>query len=261
MTKVTRHEPGAFSWVELATTDPQGAKTFYTTLFGWSFTDGPMGPGPEDIYTRLQLGGDDVGALYPMMREQQTQGVPSFWLCYVTVASADEAARKAKALGGKVCAEPFDVMDYGRMAILQDSSGATLAVWQPGTHPGVGRFGEAGAPCWLELATRDVDSARKFYGGIFGWTWLEPKGDGMPYTEIQRDGRSMGGVYPISPEMGAMPPNWTAYFQVVDTAATASKAKSLGGKLLVEPKELPGVGRFAVVQDPQGAVFSIFQPE
>ena len=258
---MTRHEPGAFSWIELATTDPKAAKAFYTTLFGWSFTDGPMGPGPEDIYTRLQLGGDDVGALYPMMREQQTQGVPPFWLCYVTVASADEAAKKAKALGGKVCAEPFDVMDYGRMAILQDPSGATLAVWQPGTHPGVGRFGEAGAPCWLELATRDVEAARKFYGSIFGWTWLEPKGVGMPYTEIQRNGQSMGGVYPIGPEMGPMPPNWTAYFQVADCAAAAAKATSLGGKLLVEPKDLAGVGRFAVVQDPQGAVFSIFQPE
>ena len=89
---------------------------------------------------------------------------------------------------------------------------------------------------------------------------LEPKGDGMPYTEIQRNGQSMGGMYPIAPEMGPMPPNWTIYFQVADCTAAAAKAKSLGGKLLVEPKDLEGVGRFAVVQDPQGAVFSIFQP-
>lgn len=260
MTEVTRHEPGSFSWTELATTDPKGAKNFYTALFGWTYTDGPMGPGPEDIYTRLQLHGGDVGALYPMMSEQRTQGVPPFWLCYVTVKSADEAARKTKDLGGKVCAEPFDVMDYGRMAILMDPSGATLAVWQPGTHPGVARFGEAGAPCWLELATRDVPEAKAFYRGLFGWGMLEPKSGGFEYTEIQRDGRSMGGIYPIAPEMGPMPPSWTVYFQVADCHASAAKAKSLGGKLFVEPKDLEGVGRFAVVQDPQGAVFSIFQP-
>ncbi|HTY41921.1 MAG TPA: VOC family protein [Thermoanaerobaculia bacterium] len=260
MTEVTRHDPGAFSWAELATTDAAGAKAFYTGLFGWTFTDGPMGPGPEDVYTRLQLSGRDVGALYPMMKDQRSQGVPPFWLCYVTVVSADEAAKKARALGGKVCAEPFDVMDYGRMAILQDPSGATLAVWQPGTHPGVGRFGEEGAPCWMELATRDVAGAKKFYAGVFGWGWQDPRGDGMPYTEILRGGQPMGGMYPLGPEMGQAPPNWTLYFQVADCDAAAVRAKSLGGRLVVEPKELPNVGRFAVVQDPQGAFFSLYQP-
>jgi uncharacterized protein len=260
MAEVTRHEPGSFSWAELATTDPKGAKAFYTKLFGWTYLDGPMGPGAEDIYTRLQLSGGDVGALYPMMKEQRTQGVPPFWLCYVTVQSADEAAKKAKDLGGKVCAEPFDVMDYGRMAILQDPSGATLAVWQPGTHAGVQRFGEPGAPCWLELATRDVAGSRKFYWGVFGWTWKDPKGGGMPYTEIERNGQPMGGMYPMGPEMAHVPPNWTLYFQVDDCGATSRRAKSLGGRLIVEPKDLPNVGRFAVVQDPQGAVFSLYQP-
>ena len=260
MTEVTRHDPGAFSWAELATTDTAGAKAFYTGLFGWTFTDGPMGPGPEDVYTRLQLSGRDVGALYPMMQDQRSQGIPPFWLCYVTVASADEAAKKARALGGKVCAEPFDVMDYGRMSILQDPSGATLAVWQPGTHPGVGRFGEPGAPCWMELATRDVAGSKKFYAGVFGWGWQDPRGDGMPYTEILRGGQPMGGMYPLGPEMGQVPPNWTLYFQVADCNAAAARAKALGGRLVVEPKDLPNVGRFAVVQDPQGAFFSLYQP-
>ena len=259
MTEVTRHEPGSFSWAELATTDAKGAKAFYTALFGWTFTDGPMGPGPDDVYTRLQLRGKDVGALYPMMQDQQSQGVPPFWLCYVTVASADEAAKKTKALGGKVCAEPFDVMDYGRMAILQDPAGATLAVWQAGTHAGAERVGEPGAICWLELATSDVVKARAFYTGIFGWGMKEPTDPGMPYTEIQRGGQSIGGIYPKGPEMAQVPPNWSVYFQVADCEASASKAKSLGGTLVVPPKEIPKVGRFAVIQDPQGATFSIFQ--
>jgi hypothetical protein len=217
MTEVTRHEPGSFSWAELATTDTKAAKSFYTALFGWTFTDGPMGPGPEDIYTRLQLGGRDVGALYRMMKEQEAQGAPPFWLCYVTVASADESAKKARSLGGRVIAEPFHVQDYGRMAILQDSSGATLAVWQAGTHTGAQRVNEPGALCWLELATRDPVQAKKFYAGLFGWGLKEPADPaGMPYTEIERGGQPMGGILTMGPEMAHVPPNWSPYFMVAD---------------------------------------------
>ena len=92
MTRVTRHEPGSFSWAELATSDPRGAKEFYGSLFGWTPVDNPMGPGPNDVYTRMQLGGSDVGALYKMIPEQASQGVPPNWLCYVTVSHADDAA-------------------------------------------------------------------------------------------------------------------------------------------------------------------------
>jgi hypothetical protein len=260
MTEVTRHEPGSFSWAELATTDTKAAKAFYTALFGWSFADGPMGPGPEDVYTRLQLGGKDVGALYPMMKELRAQGAPPFWLCYVTVASADETAGKAKALGGRVIAEPFDVQDYGRMAILQDASGATLAVWQARTHTGAERVNEPGAFCWMELATRDVPAAKAFYGGLFGWGMKPPSDPAMDYTEILRAGTPMGGIMAIRPDMGPMPPSWGLYWQVADCAASVGKAKALGGRVLVGPNDMPGVGRFAVVQDPQGATFSLFQP-
>jgi hypothetical protein len=260
MTEVTRHEPGSFSWAELATTDTKAAKAFYASLFGWTFTDGPKGPGPEDVYTRLQSGGKDVGALYRMMKEVEAQGAPPFWLCYVTVASADEAAGKAKALGGRVIAGPFDVQDYGRMAILQDPTGGTVAVWQPGTHIGARRVNEPGAFCWLELATRDTGGAKAFYSGLFGWGMKDPTDPGMDYTEILLAGRSMGGILAIGPDMGAMPPNWGLYWQVANCDACVAKAKSLGAKICVEPHDLPKVGRFAVIQDPQGATFSIFQP-
>ncbi len=256
MTEVTRHAPGSFSWAELATTDTKGAKAFYTALFGWSYTDGPMGPGPEDVYTRLQLGGKDVGALYPMMKEQRAEGAPPFWLPYVTVDNADEAARRTRDLGGKVCADPFDVMDYGRMGILQDPTGGTLAVWQPGTHSGAQRVGEPGAICWLELSTNDAEKAGRFYSGVFGWG-LKPD---PQYTEITRAGTPMGGIMPMPPEMRGVPPHWSVYFMVADCDASADKAKSLGGTVGFGPKDIEKVGRFAVIQDPQGASFCIFQP-
>lgn len=256
MTEVTRHSPGSFSWAELATTDTKGAKAFYTALFGWTCTDGPMGPGPEDIYTRLQLGGKDVGALYPMMKEQRALGAPSFWLAYVTVESADAAAKKTRELGGKVCADPFDVMDYGRMAILQDPTGAMLAVWQPGTHNGAQVVGEPGAICWLELSTNDVEKAGRFYTGVLGWG-LKPD---PQYAEITLGGTPIGGIMSMPPEMRGVPPHWGVYFMVKGCDAAADKAKSLGGTVCFGPKDIEKVGRFAVIQDPQGASFSIFQP-
>ncbi len=181
MTEVTKHEPGSFSWAELATSDPQSAKKFYTGLFGWSIKDNPMGEG--FVYTLLQIGGKDVAALYQLMKEQAEQGVPPNWMCYVAVESADETAKKAKTLGGKMIAEPFDVMDYGRMAVIQDPEGAILSIWQPMTHTGVQRVEEPGTMCWCELSTRDAAKAGKFYSGLFGWN---VKTSDPAYHEIHR---------------------------------------------------------------------------
>ncbi len=256
MTEVTRHEPGSFSWVELATSDPAAARSFYTNLFGWGVADTPMGPGPDEVYTRLQLAGKDVGALYKMMKEQAAQGVPPNWLCYVTVASADETAQKAKDLGATVLAGPFDVEDYGRMAMLQDPEGAVFAVWQARKHIGIQRVGEAGAPCWCELSTRDAARAGTFYAGLFGW---RIKTSDPAYHEIELGGAPIGGIMPLAPEMKGVPPHWGVYFQVGDCDAAAAKAKALGGKVCFGPHDVANVGRFAAIQDPQGAGFSVIR--
>jgi len=255
MVEVSRHEPGSFSWAELATTDPAAAKAFYSALFGWKAVDSPMGPGPEDVYTRLQLGGKDVAALYPMMKDQREQGVPPNWMCYVTVENADASASKARELGGKLLAEPFDVATYGRMAIIQDPENAVLAVWQPRDLAGIGRINEPGALCWCELATREPDRAARFYTQLFGWGLKSSPG----YTELTRGGTPIGGLFTMTQEMSGIPPYWTIYFQVTDCDASLQKAKSSGGRPLFGPKDVEGVGRFAAIQDPQGASFSIIQ--
>ncbi len=256
MTEVTRHEPGSFSWVELATSDPAAARSFYSALFGWTPADTPMGPGPDAVYTRFQLGGKDVGALYKMMKEQADQGVPPNWLCYVTVASADETAKKAKSLGAAVLAEPFDVEDYGRMAMLQDPEGAVFAIWQPNRHIGTQRAGEAGVPCWCELSTRDAEKAGKFYTALFGWS---VKTSDPAYHEIARGRVPIGGILPMGPEMQGVPSHWGVYFQVADCDASVAKARGLGGQICFGPQDIANVGRFAALQDPQGAAFSIIR--
>src|SRR5262245_37142792 len=120
MSVVTKHEPGSFCWPELATSDSAGAKAFYRGLFGWDGNDSHAGLDMNDMM--LQKAGKSVGALYQM--GPQMQGMPPHWNIYVAVASADAAAKKAKDLGGKILMEPFDVMDVGRMAVIQDKQGA-----------------------------------------------------------------------------------------------------------------------------------------
>jgi predicted enzyme related to lactoylglutathione lyase len=254
MTEVTRHEPGMFSWVELATTDPAGAKAFYTALFGWTFVDTPAGP--DMVYTRFQLGGKDVGACYPQQKEQRDHGIPPNWMSYVTVASADASAAQAKKLGGTLMMEPFDVMEHGRMAVVQDPTGAVLSLWQPRQHIGVQVRDEANALCWNELYTRDTSRAAAFYTGLFGW---RPKTDPGGYTEWQAGERAIGGMMAIQPEWGPMPPHWMPYFMVSDCDATVARAAQLGGGAMMPARDIENVGRFAILRDPQGAAFAIIK--
>src|SRR5678816_3366036 len=152
MQETPEYKPGTFCWVELATSDGEAAKSFYTQLFGWTFEDHPMGP--DMVYTMLRRDGKDVGALYKLMSDQVAQGVPPNWLSYVSVASADESTAKAKAAGATILKEPFDVMTVGRMSVIQDSTGAVFALWQAGDHSGAAIYNVPGSFCWNELMTR-----------------------------------------------------------------------------------------------------------
>jgi predicted enzyme related to lactoylglutathione lyase len=251
MAQVTEYKPGTFCWLELATTDSAGAKKFYTELFGWTAIDSPAGP--DMVYTMLQLDGKNAGALYQM--GEREKGTPPHWSSYVSVADADQSAEKAQQLGGKVIMAPFDVMEAGRMAIIQDPTGAICSLWQPHESIGAQVVNQPGAPTWNELATNDTKAAADFYTGLFGWTTEEMEmatGDGT-YTIFKNGDRGAGGMLKITPEMGPMPPNWVGYFAVADCDASLEKAKSLGANVYVPPTDIPGVGRFAVIGDPQGA--------
>ena len=253
MATMTQHAPGTFCWPELATSDQPAAKQFYTSLFGWAFEDSPIGEG--QVYTMLRLGDRQVGALFQMDREPA--GVPPHWASYVAVASADASAARAASLGGKVIKEPFDVMDVGRMAVIQDPQGAVVALWQAKKHYGAAVLDEPGALCWTELMTTDTGDAARFYTGLFGWT-AEPMPMGpTAYTRFKRGDKSAGGMMAIPPEMGPMPPHWLGYFAVVDCDESVAQAIMLGGKVAVPPTVIPGTGRFSVLHDPQGATFAI----
>jgi uncharacterized protein len=254
----TSHTPGTFCWPELATTDQQAAVAFYRGLFGWEVNETPMGP--TEVYSTLQMRGKPVAAAYTMPSERQ-RDAPPHWNAYVAVADAEAAVKKAESLGAKVFAPPFDVMDFGRMAVLQDPTGAVFQVWQAKTHIGAMILNEPGALCWTELSTRDTQAAETFYTELFGWTPKHsPAGSPMPYTEFSVGGTPSIGMMPMPEQMPAQVPSyWMPYFQVADADASAAKATELGGKVMVPPTDIPKTGRFAVVSDPQGAMFAVFK--
>lgn len=248
------HAPGSFCWIELATTDGPAAKKFYGELFGWEAHDSPIGP--DMVYTMLKLNGKDVGALY--QKGEMMKQVPTHWASYISVTSADETAAKAKSLGGTIVQEPFDVMEVGRMAVIADPTGAHFCIWQPKMHKGVGVKGETNSLCWNELLTTDTEKAKDFYTKLFGWNSKTDSG-ATPYTEWINGEDHIGGMMQIQPHMGPMPPNWGIYIAVDDCDAKVKKATSLGARTYVPPTDIPNVGRFAVLSDPQGAVFNIIK--
>jgi uncharacterized protein len=257
---VNAHTAGTFSWPELATTDQKSGAKFYSELFGWTINDQPMGPG--ETYTTFEKRGRPVAAAYTMRAEEKQSGAPPHWNNYVTVKSADESTKMAQSLGGKVFAPPFDVMDFGRMAVLQDPTGAVFQVWEPKKHIGAMILNEPGTLCWTELTTSDLRAAESFYTGLFGWSAKRSDpASGMEYTEMSNNGQPGVGMMPKPPQMPAhVPSYWMPYFWVENVDTSADKAKQLGAKLFVPPQDIPKVGRFSVVSDPQGAVFALFTP-
>ena len=259
MADVTSHATGTFSWPELATTDQKAGVAFYRALLGWDLNEVPLGPG--EMYSMFQMRGKEVAAACTMRPDERQMGVPPHWNSYVTVKNVDESAKKAQQLGGRVLAPPFDVMDAGRMAVLQDPTGAVFQIWEPKRSIGARILNEPGALCWTELTTSDPKAAETFYTQLFGWSAKHSAaGSPMEYTEFSVGGTPSIGMMPKPPQMPAhIPSYWMPYFQVTKVDESASKVKELGGKLMVGPQDIPNTGRFAIGTDPQGAMFAIFE--
>ena len=254
MTEITRHLPGTFCWVELSTTDTASARKFYEELFGWrrSFV---LRNG--SFYTLMRFEGKDVSALNELRERQMPPGAAPQWLLYVAVENVDRSVAQAAALGGRLLVAAFEVMDVGRMAIVQDPTGATFALWQAREHIGAQLMNHSGALSWQELATDDASTAGDFYKGLFGWD-VQPSPRGKKnYAVFSKDGQRPGGLTQMKRAQDV--PHWTAYFAVDNCDLTALKAQALGAVVKLPPTDVAEVGRCAVIQDRQGAVFSIIE--
>ena len=256
MSTVTQHATGMFCWTQLGTTDPEGARKFYSGLFGWTGEETRVGGGPS--FTLLKLHGQAVGMLYGLHPKEREEGIGPNWLSYVAVESADKISAAVKSSGGKVRMDPFDIEDNGRMAVCQDPTGAVFALWQAGTKPGAGIVNETGSMCWNELITNDSSKAGAFYRQVFGWQEEPvPMPRGGTYAIFKKDGKQAGGMMTATPEMHLTHPYWLVYFAVDNCDKSVARANELGGKTKLPPTDIPNIGRFAVLTDPAGAYFAI----
>jgi predicted enzyme related to lactoylglutathione lyase len=249
----TGYTPGTFCWTDLTTTDQPAAKAFYGGLFGWEAEDMPVGEGV--FYSIMRADGKDVAAIAPQPEPQRDAGAPPVWNSYVSVESADAAVERAKELGGTVHAPAFDVMEAGRMGVIQDPHGAYFMVWQPGQHFGAQLVNAPAAFVWNELASPDLDGSTAFYSGLFGWTVAPFEGSPTPYLSIENGEANNGGIRELSSP--GVPPHWLVYFGVEDIDVALAKVEQLGGTKIFGPQDIQ-IAKIAAVRDPQGAVFALY---
>jgi hypothetical protein len=259
---VERTKNGEFDWVDLSATDFEGQSKFYEALFGWTYTDMPFGElpgGGPAIYRMFKSDGHTVAAVSQLPAEQQR---PSAWNTYLAVDDVDAAVAKAAELGATVVMPPDEIPgDVGRMAAIQDPTGAYILFYKA-RHPDESmEYMLPGTLSWNDLGTRDPQRAIDFYANLLGWDVQSMAQGPMPYWVVNVDGQGEGGIMPM-PDMvpAEVPAYWLPYFGTTDAKATAAKAVELGGSVLSEPMEVPGMVVFAVLADPAGATFAVMQP-
>lgn len=256
MQVVKQYPNGMVSWIDLSTPDPQGAQAFYSGLFGWTFDD--VVHEGEVIYHNARLEGYRVAGLGQQDPQLTAQGVPATWTTYINHEDAAAVAARVEGAGGAVLVPPMQVMDQGHMAVFTDPAGAVFGVWQPLAHIGAQLVNIPDTLIWNELVTPAVDAARAFYGAVFGWTY-EVSGEGYVLAAV--DGRVQAGMMAMDESWGDVPPHWSVYFLVEDVDAAVARAGELGGAVPVPATAAGEGGRFAVLQDPQGGVFSVMESD
>jgi uncharacterized protein len=256
MAKFEHYDQGTPSWIELMTPDQAAAQKFYGELFGWSFNDFDMGENGH--YYVPTIDGDEIGGVSGQMPGME--GHPAFWGVYLACDDVDAVTAKVEAAGGKIEAGPFDVEDNGRMASLQDPTGARINLWQAKETIGTQRANEPGTPTWNECITPDVPRAVKFYADILGMGSEDmDMGEAGTYTVLSNaKGRQIGGA--MNPSQEGIPPHWNVYFNVDDVDKSVAQVEELGGKTVAPAFDVPSVGRMAMVADTHGASFWLMAP-
>lgn len=257
MPKRSEYRQGTPNWVDLQTTDQSAAKKFYTSLFGWGYDDNPV-PGGGGVYSMATLNGEAVAAIAPMP-PGAPEGMPPIWNTYIAVDDVDAVVDKVVPGGGQVMMPAFDIGDAGRMSFITDPTGAAVGLWQANRHIGATLVNETGTLIWNELLTDKPDLALAFYEAVVGLTHSSMEiAAGQNYRVLKAGDAEVGGC--MEPPMPGVPNHWHVYFAVDDADATAAKAAAAGGQVIAEPADIPSVGRFAVLSDPQGAIFSVLKP-
>ncbi len=238
------------------TSDPAGAKDFYTKLIGWGTRPWEGGGEPYTLWTNNE---NSIGGVLDLPDEVRESGAPPHWLSYVGVDDIKATVSRVEELGGSALHGPVEMPDAGSFAVLADPQGAVFAVYQSaeegaavGDAPGIGEFS------WHELATSDYKKALSFYSEIFGWKPAEAMdmGEGGIYQLYGGGGKPLGGMFTKPNEMPG-PPMWLFYVLVRDVNEASKRVVELGGQVINGPMEVSGGDLIAQCLDPQGALFAV----
>lgn len=252
-----RTRPGKFVWFEHASNDAKKAQAFYAEVLGWKVL-----PWAEGAYEMIQAG-DTQESMVGGYTKLPSGHSHAHWISYVSVEDVDAGAKAAASGGGKVLEQPHDIPGVGRTARIADPQGAELYLFRSDGGDPPDSSGQEPPPArtffWNELHTTDPTRALSFYEPLLGFTHQTMNmGPGEDYHVLSsKDGVGRGGVMGRLPK--GMPPHWLPYVAVDDPDATAARAKRSGGKVHVEPTDIPGVGRFAVIEDPTGAFLAVMK--
>ena len=260
MSERDTYSHGVPCWVEALVPDPRAATAFYREVFGWEFGEpGKMPDEPSSEYFVARLGGRDVAGVGAL-----PQGAPApSWITHVRTDSADATADAVRDAGGAVVVEPFDVPPVGRMAVLDDPTGARFCAWEADGREGAQRINEPSAWSMSALHTPDPPRAQDFYRAVFGWE-PEPFGPawmlrlpgyvgGEPNQPVPRDVVAM--MFP-----GEDTAHWRPDFWIADVDGAASTVSARGGRVIEAPAEFSGAPfKSGVLADPYGAEFSLSQ--
>ena len=246
-TRDTAWPDGTPCWIDYGAADVDAAKAFYTDLLGWSYEGGD----PEYGGYLMALVKDQAAA---GLAPQQDPNDPPRWTTWFAAADVDAAAQRVTSAGGTLVEQPMDVGPMGRMAIARDPEGHPFGIWRAGEHIGARIVNEPGALTWNEAAVDDPAAAQAFYGAVFGFTFDEIPDMGG-YSTFATADRPLGGLGGTQP--GA-PKGWTTCFSVASADEAVAVVERAGGKVTMAAQDSP-YGRFAVLEDPWGAAFSVMQ--
>ncbi len=254
MSKVIR-KAGQFCWIDFMTNNIKASQEFTGKLLGWQPMDMKMGSGS---YAICQLEGSAVAGFCDL--KKMPEGTPAHIEKFIAVDNIDETLKAVRQHGGKVVSEPEMFLDLGRYATVADPTGVTVSVMQPHMFAGIEADPMAnGAPGWFQLNTDNMDRAGSFYTNVFHWEPVSQKTADYPYIIFKQGETSVCGMMNKDPGMGMKAAGWDTYFTVKDCDDVTQRAKKLGANVVVQPRDIPKVGRYSVIESPQGVSMSFMQ--
>ncbi|HEY5221947.1 MAG TPA: VOC family protein [Microbacteriaceae bacterium] len=288
MPTVTRFPQGTPIWVDLQSTDSAAAAEFYSALLGWEVNE----PAQAGGYRLAYRGGIPVCAIGSLPEALAQKGAVPVWTTYLAVDDADAATAAVGEAGGTVLLPPGELGNGVRLSIVEDPSGAVVGLWQGAGQPASWLRDEEGAVSWFELLAEHAEESLPFYQSVLGASvsrvesddaekseqlsnpaesveWVDSvdsedseglvdSGEDAGYPMLEFGGVTIAGVG--ASDVADLPAHWRVYFEVADLARCVEQVGELGGAVLAEIASAVGVGSWAAVADPQGAVFSLIQP-